>query len=294
MLKDVARFEARININPKMTMRIILFLFLAGSLVSMPAAVKSKTDSKTTKAKAAAPAAATKTNPAATTSNAGVSVDQVLNNYIQAIGGRNQLLAVKTRIMKGSLSAPILGNDIPWELRAKAPSKRLTTMNIPSMGPTQEGFNGVSGWTCSSFAGLSEKTGDELENTKREVDFYREINLKQLYSKWALAGRQKLENNETYVLEAVPTKGATEKLYFDTQSFLLIRRDVEIQSSEGKVQAAMYFEDYRVVDGIKLPFIMRMTSPEMAKFTLKIAQISHNLNLDDSQFEKPQVAKTAK
>jgi len=272
-----------------MMMKTVLFIFLVSSTVLASAAVKSKTEpAKNAKAKTAVPASPVKASPSATPLNSGISTDQVLDRYEQALGGRANWLSIKTRIMKGSLSAPILGNDIPWEFRAKAPSKRLTIMNIPSMGSAQEGYNGVKGWTSSSFAGFSEKTGEELENLKREVDFYREVNLKQLYPKLVLMGRQKLEKNEAYVIEAVPPKGAAEKLYFDTQSFLLVRRDIEIQSPDGKVQAQMYFEDYRVVDGVKLPFIMRMANPEMARFTLKITQVNHNLNIDDSQFEKPQ------
>jgi hypothetical protein len=48
----------------------------------------------------------------------------------------------------------------------------------------------------------------------------------------------------------------------------------------------MYFEDYRAVDGVKLPFAIRRARPGFT-WTYQYDEIKLNTPLDDSRFNKP-------
>jgi hypothetical protein len=71
-------------------------------------------------------------------------------------------------------------------------------------------------------------------------------------------------------------------MYFDITSGLLIRRDTTIQGTT--LQA--YFEDYKEVAGVKLPFTIRRSRPDFS-FTYRFNEISHNVAIDDTKFDKP-------
>jgi hypothetical protein len=73
-----------------------------------------------------------------------------------------------------------------------------------------------------------------------------------------------------------------QKQYFDVSNGLLLRRDVNIQGTS--MQA--YFEDYKEVNGVKVPFTIRRSRPDFT-FTHKFDLVEHNTLIDDAKFRKP-------
>ncbi|HEX7957747.1 MAG TPA: hypothetical protein VF508_12425, partial [Pyrinomonadaceae bacterium] len=72
---------------------------------------------------------------------------------------------------------------------------------------------------------------------------------------------------EAFVVEATPAGGAPVRLYFDARTGLLVRRD------------RTYFEDFREVDGVRLPFRIR---DDFAVITLE--EVRHGQPLEDARF----------
>src|SRR5581483_8967563 len=56
-------------------------------------------------------------------------VDQILDRYVQALGGTAALARVTTRVMKGSLVTQG-GSSAPLEIHEKAPHKTTTTFRL--------------------------------------------------------------------------------------------------------------------------------------------------------------------
>src|SRR5262249_11688461 len=72
--------------------------------------------------------------------------DQILDKYVQALGGKAALQAPTSRVMKGSLEAPALGAEGSIEIYAKAPNKQLTEVKLEVAGNPRTGFNGATAW----------------------------------------------------------------------------------------------------------------------------------------------------
>src|SRR5215510_15055941 len=212
------------------------------------------------------------------------NVDAILNQYVQALGGRDVLERVTTRVKTGTLVAQG-GMKAPLEVYEKAPNKTLTIFRAPH-GTNQMGFDGAIGWTKTPEQGLREEAGQQLDFIKSEAEFYKELKLKERYSKLTLLGTALLENREAYVIEAAPPRGQPEKLYFDRQTGLLVRLDVVPNLGQEKMQVQMYFEDYRAVDDVKLPFAIRRARPGFT-LTYQFDEIKLNAPVDDSRFNKP-------
>jgi hypothetical protein len=49
-------------------------------------------------------------------------------------------------------------------------------------------------------------------------------------------------------------------------------------------QGNSHYEDYREVDGVKLPFLVREESLLGLSFVYKITEIKHNVQIDDAKF----------
>jgi hypothetical protein len=67
---------------------------------------------------------------------------------------------------------------------------------------------------------------------------------------------------------------------------LLLRMDTQSPPREGMVIKEIYYDDYREVDGIKLPYSIREFTP-VYQMEIKIQGIRHNLPIDEKVFEIP-------
>lgn len=153
------------------------------------------------------------TGAKSTPTAANPTIDQILDEYVKAVGGRAAIEKVTTRIMKGSVITP--AGKATLQVYEKTPNKFLVIIDSPASGLSQNGFNGVVAWSQNSQRGLREMSGPEVENFKREYDLHREIKLKEFYPKMSVKGREKIGDREAYVIDATSVDGSGEVMYFD-------------------------------------------------------------------------------
>jgi hypothetical protein len=169
---------------------------------------------------------------------------------------------------------------------SKAPNKSAMKIDVSGFGVVTRVFDGSTGWSSDPMSGLRELTGVELAQLKRSADFYQEINLKNHYTKLEVKGKEKVGAYETYLIEATPQEGSPEKFYFDVNTGLLVRQDGEAEGPQGKMLMETYMDDYKVVDGVKIPHTLKQVNPAMT-MVIKFAEIKSNVEIDEAKFGKP-------
>lgn len=255
-----------------------LAVLLGISIVLSPIAFAQSATGASSDPKAAPPARASAAVPTLT-------ADQILDNYIKAIGGREAWKKLTTRISTGTIDVPAMNLTGLVLVREKAPNLSVFTVNFNGAA-FQQGFDGTVGWSNDPQNGLREQTGDELAETRRDSDFYHPIDLKQIYSKLTVAGTDKINDRDAYVVEGSSGDLGTDKIYFDAQNGLVLRIVGQHHTPEGAATFTEDFSDFREVDGIKLPFTVHQESPS-STFTIKFTEIRHNEPIDDAIFAKP-------
>ena len=95
------------------------------------------------------------------------------------------------------------------------------------------------------------------------------------------------------MIEALSLGNKTEKLFFDTQSGLLLRRTVLTETKLGLNPEQTDYEDYRELDGLRLPFIVRVSYLDDNHFgtTRTFTNVKQNLTIDDARFDMPAATK---
>lgn len=176
-----------------------------------------------------------------------------------------------------------LGED---EIYATASDKTLTILNLAGIGEIREGFDARLGWSQDPINGFREKKGVELALVKRGSVFHRDLKLRELYAKMEMKGKEKVGDRDAWLVIATPAEGAPEKMYFDALNGMMIRSDVEIESPQGKMPFEIYLEDYRAVDGVKIPFVVRRVHPAMS-MTVRLEEVKHNIAIEDAKFDRP-------
>jgi zinc protease len=213
------------------------------------------------------------------------TVDQVLDKYVDALGGRAAWKKITSRQSTGTIEVPAMNLSGTFQVIEKAPNQTLSVVVVAGAN-FREGFDGKMGWSDDPQNGVREQSGAELEEARRQADFYHPLDLRQLYKKLTLTGTEKIGERNTYVVEGATGSGDPDKMYFDTETGLALRVVGQHHSPEGVSVVQEDLDDYRAVDGVRVPFSIRQTSAENV-FTIKIAEVHQNLPIDDAQFSKP-------
>jgi hypothetical protein len=258
----------------------VLFLIAGNAFGQKPVPAKTLPPVKPTETKTAVE---TKSTPSAVKLP---TAQEILAKYVQALGGREANEKIKTRMIKGTIELAPVGIKGTFESYTAAPGKSYTKSNLQGIGESVEGFDGTTAWTLNPIQGNRDKEGEELMQAKLINNFYRETNLEKLYPKMEVKGIEKVGDKDAYVVAATPNGLASETFYFDAKSGLLIRADSTLVSPEGKMPAKTFYEDFREIDGVKLPYKLRLVLPQFEIITA-ISEIKHGVTIEDSKFAKP-------
>lgn len=179
--------------------------------------------------------------------------EQVIDRYVEAIGGRAAWQSLHSRTALGNIEFPTVHISGTVMIHEKAPN-RVLQMVILEGAVFRQGFDGNVAWSDDPQDGVKTKSGEELSETARDADFFRPINMKKRYMKLAVTGEEKIGGQMAYLLETTSADGAVEKIYFDEQSGLIVRAISRRHMGAEVVNFQQDLQDYREVDGVKLPF----------------------------------------
>jgi Photosynthetic reaction centre cytochrome C subunit len=222
------------------------------------------------------------------------TVDQVLGRYLNALGGLANLDKVTTQWMRGSV-VDSSGTNPPTtqslEIYRKAPNRMLMVRHAANNTLVQA-FDGRIAWRQFNDR-VGELTGVDAAFAVRDARFNKDVNLKEQFTKMSVIGTEKVGDRDAYLIEGVPKEGhigglsyGTETLFFDIETGLFLRRIIEIETMLGHVPIATEFDDYREVEGVKVPFTTRLVTPTSST-TLKFTEIKLNEPIGDDRFDKP-------
>lgn len=220
------------------------------------------------------------------------TVDEVFNKYVTAIGGETAVRKIETRVSDVSLERPKLvnpsGKPATVQIYQKAPNKLLMVITGPDGSVTYQGFNGTTGW-IKTAAQQRELLGDELARIKQQAELYNQLTLKDQFTNLRVGGKQKVNDRDAWVLVGTNASKKRERLFFDVETGLLVRRVQLNPTVLGVDPVQTDFSDYRLVDGVKLPFTVEISSLDNAHNGQKrtFTEIKQNVPVDDVKFEPP-------
>lgn len=211
--------------------------------------------------------------------------EDILAKYVQAVGGKEAIEKVKTRVIKGA-SVSANGQSFPLEINFVAPDKYTLSVSLPQSASTQK-FNGSAGWLKNAREDRAMENAD-LAKAKSLAWSLELLQLKEPYPRMGFAGTEKVGDRECNVLQMRLQDGRRVRFSFDKESGLLLRRVVQTVTPIGIDPEQTDYEDYREVDGVKVPHTIRTTYLDRVyNSTRKFTEVKHNANVDESIFNLP-------
>ncbi len=192
---------------------------------------------------------------------------ELLDRYIQALGGRKALEAVKSRVSHGTLvhlkvvgaGTPGMhginrGQEDPLTIVESLPSHTVMTFGPPDAEVT-EIFDGPS-VRVRTAAGEHPASAEDAARLANRFDLRRELKLRDRADSSRVTGKDKIDGRDVYLLRTRMPDGNAALLAFDVETGLLRRQTVYHPTAVGPEPERTDFEDYRDVGGVKVPFLV--------------------------------------
>jgi len=219
------------------------------------------------------------------------SVDNILDRYIRALGGKAAIRKLTSRVSKGTITFPaqgVTGNIEAWTM---FPDKLLVITDLPGIGRLRQGYDGTVGWVEDPQTGIRQVTGIELEDLRRSAAFDRALHMKDVFPDLAFKDRQTVNGRDVWVLET-KLEPLTYRLYFAVDTGLIIHFEMDqAQDGGGRTTVTLDPDDYRPVAGVMVPYSIKESGPAMG-WEEKFTEITPNVVIDESFFVRPRASTT--
>ena len=217
----------------------------------------------------------------------GPTAVQILDKYLEAIGGAQRAAAIKSFVAKGMYSGyGPEGTPRPVEIYAQAPNRKTARVVDPQAGDNITVFNGTAGWQSAPFKPIDvlEFHGAELDSLRVDAELMFPANIKSLLT--GMRTSNDFLNDRTQLVVQGNKGAAIVTLYFDEETGLLTRAVRSTPSPVGRLPVRVDYSDYKDVNGVKMPFKWTMTWLD-GRSNFEIEDYQANVAIDAARFNKP-------
>jgi hypothetical protein len=217
--------------------------------------------------------------------------DQILDKYIQALGGAQRLASITSVVGKGNYEGfDTEGDKFPVEVYAKAPNERTTIVHLRA-GDNVRTYDGRNAWNTSAGTLLPvpvfSLTGGDLEGAKIDATLSFPGQIKQVLKDWRTGfPSASVDDKDVDVIQGASADGTPVKLYFDKKTSLLLRQVRYTDTALGLNPTEIDYSDYRDVSGVKMPFTLITTWTD-GRSTINFSELRANVSIDAAKFAKP-------
>ena len=217
------------------------------------------------------------------------TADQILDKYLQALGGAQRVAGITSITGKGSYRAYDDFQLSPLDLYAKAPDQRTTIQHSP-YGDMTITYDGKNAWMAAPTDirpfPVVQYSGGNLDGAHVDAMLEFPGRLKQALTNWRVGPQSSVNGQDVHIVQATTPSGFLVKLYFDIKTGLLLRSVRYSNSPVGRVPVRVDYSDYRAVSGVKVPFKWEATWTD-GRTVFQLDSVQVNTAVDASRFAKP-------
>ncbi len=208
----------------------------------------------------------------------GMSAEQVIDKYIQAIGGKEKLMAIKDETL--SMEASAQGITLEMVSMKKDPGKVKVSVKAMGNEVQSQVFDGKSGKVTQQgqSAAMDEK---ELKKASGDALIFPELHYAKLGYKLSYKGTEAVNGSEAHKVVIEDPQGNKETTFFDAKTGYMVKN---VEVSEAGTQTTE-FTDYQEQNGIFSPRKVVISGIFPFPLEFKVKSIEWNKGLDDAKFK---------
>ena len=202
-----------------------------------------------------------------------VSVENIFNDYIKAIGGEEAVKDIESVYMIAQ--AELQGQKMDLETKVTSSGKSSTVVSMAGNVMQKQIFNGATGFVAAQGQKIP-FSEEQVTAAKAEAHPFPEMMAKNA----TVEGIEDVDGEEAYAVKM--DENTTN--YYSKESGLKIKQVKTMKQGPQTMTIPITYSDYREVEGVKFPFGL---SQSMGPMTLdfQVSEILVNENVTDADFE---------
>ncbi len=202
-----------------------------------------------------------------------VTVETVLNNYINAIGGKSKLESVNSLFTVAG--ATMQGMQLGMEMKTTSDKKMSQAILMGGMAMQKTVFNGESGYRMAQGQKV-EFDEMQIQEMKESAGTFPEMNAKNAI----LKGIENVNGENAYAVQF----GENKVSFYSAETGLKIKDETTNEVNGMQMKSAIYFGDYKKVNDILFPHTISVSAgPQELKF--EVSEIKINEGVSNADFE---------
>tara|TARA_Y100001968_G_C19443828_1_gene764147 strand:- start:1745 stop:3859 length:2115 start_codon:yes stop_codon:yes gene_type:complete len=223
----------------------------------------------------------------------GLTAQQVINDYLLAITGKENLDDVKKvykklkgikSVMNGAISQGGQEFSMTFTTYQKAPNSFKMEINAMGMVVQKEVFNGSTGGSMNMQTGKQDLSAEEIAKKKITSALDKELRYKELGYQLELMAIEKVNDVPTYKVAITNPFNLVSYAYFDVDSKLKVSEmKIETSSSGESATVIQYFSDYQSSKYLKYPnkVVVENNGQEIE---LNVSSVEYNPKFSSDEF----------
>jgi hypothetical protein len=207
---------------------------------------------------------------------------KIVDQYVKASGGGKALAKIQTLTLEGTFATDD-GKNGTYTLDTKLPNRYYSELLVGDKAQILA-YNGKSAWHQNADGEPATLIGSDGLQLEAAAQYYnsRLLNLKKSKIAVALVGHAQVRGADSLQLELTTASGMKRQLFFDPQSHLIVKEAATI----GGVEEEILYEDYRSVDGVKVPYKMELHRGS-DKYNITVTRAAINGVVGERVFDFP-------
>jgi hypothetical protein len=215
------------------------------------------------------------------------SVDDVINKYVEARGGKDKLNAIKSLYMEGSRQ--MMGNEIL--VKVSTVQGKLFRTDFELGGTT--GYTIITpteGWSFIPMQSPNVEPipADRLKGMQGQLDILGPlVDYASKGNKAELQGKETIDGKEAYKIKLTTASGKETTYFIDTKTNLLIqsRQMAPARGNNAPQEIITNYSDYKSFDGVMFPQTIANPGGGMMGGSTTFDTIVINKTIDDNQYK---------
>lgn len=218
------------------------------------------------------------------------TADDIVNRYIQAMGGRAKLAAIQTVRATGRFNG---GGGFEADVVDEAKRGNKVRHEFMIQGFTAvQAYDGKNGWRINPFGGKKDAEAmgeDQLKQIAEESDFGGPlIDYVAKGHKIEFVGREDFEGSDAFKLKVTLSNGTVKHYFLDVDYYIPIKVETTQIIRGTEVEFEEILGNYKQVDGVYFPFSVESGAKgSQNRQVVTYSKIEVNVPIDDARFAMP-------
>lgn len=214
-----------------------------------------------------------------------VSADEIISNYLKAIGGIDELKKIKSVYSSGTIE--VQGMKLNVEEKLMSPNLSMLALSMNGREVVKNVFNGEKGYLAQMGQQL-DYSEDQMNEKLDTKGIFNQMYYNEPGFKAEVDGTEMVNDKKAYKLTITTPTGREIKEWYDVNTGYILKSVSTSEANGQNVEQTFEFSDYKKVDNIFLPYSIDLSISSAAgsqEMEMELSTITLNKDVSAEDFK---------